>query len=109
MNWPLVSRRAFDMILDERDRLRAQNDELVDSLQRVTRFRTGMPELPRTPRPEAQRPVTIPPDIMAIIDGFGSEANKRNLEIQVRGMHSDGTPFAEIKKALDAQMGEEVN
>ena len=94
------------MAIDERDRLRAQNDSLVDSLQRVTRYRAGMSEVAKTPRPEAQRPVAIPDSIRSLYSGFSSEATKRNLDTQVREMAANGTPFVEIERALRQQMDE---
>src|SRR3989304_2331887 len=42
MHWPYVSRRAYDLLVDERDRLRARNDELTDHLVRLARTTNGL-------------------------------------------------------------------
>ena len=50
MKPPWVSRLAFDLVSQERDRLVEQNAALTDALTRVKRFETGMTETPRPPR-----------------------------------------------------------
>jgi len=107
MRLPLVSRTAFDLLLDERDRLRAKNDELVDGLMRVDRVRHGMKEVPRDSRP-ADKLESIPDDIRAMYEGFQSAAHRSEISRQVRQMRSCGTPWPEIGRALEVQLGEEV-
>jgi len=102
MKWPLVSRRAFDIVLDERDRLRARNDELHDSMIRIQRVRHGMKEAPRPePKPVV---VQIPAEVRKLYAGF-SEVHRRDLDRQCRQMATQGTPWTEIMRLLEVQMG----
>ena len=105
----LVSGRAYRLLLDERDRLRHQNDGLIETYKRIQRVRSGMRETPPTPRPEAQRPVTLPTEIKELLSGFRKPVSD-TIERQVRSMHANGTPFEEIHKVLEKQLlTEEVN
>ena len=63
MNWPLVSRRAYDAVLDERDRLRKVNDDLTDHLTRLVRTSNGLTE--RKIEPKAPDP--MPREVQAAI------------------------------------------
>lgn len=45
MNLPWVSRLAYESVRDERDRLRTQNDTLVEHVTRMDRLEHGAPEL----------------------------------------------------------------
>ena len=80
MKWPFISRTAYDLLINERDRMREQVDDLQDHVQRITRRQEGMTESPR----EAKRSIeAIPPELEAIIMRFGSEQTRtdmRNLE-----------------------------
>ncbi len=50
MTWPYVSRRAYDLVLHDKERLVAQVDKLIDDLTRQRRFESGMAETPRAER-----------------------------------------------------------
>lgn len=75
MTWPLVSRRAFDLVCAERDRVLEQNAGLIDSLTRIQRAGAGLPELPAQPRKGKER---VPADIVAHIrDRWSTGAAKK--------------------------------
>ena len=59
MRWPWVSRLAYETVVSERDRLRAQNDELVDHFKRVDRVANGMTERKIEPRKAIVWPLGI--------------------------------------------------
>lgn len=108
MRWPWVSRSAFELLLDERDRLRARNDHLEDSLIGIQRVRHGMRETPR-PAKQTHAPEPIPEQVRAIYEGFNSKAVRDDIARQCRELRAGGTPWVEIQRALERQLGlEEV-
>lgn len=75
MRWPWVSRRAYEVVLDEysraredRDRLMAQITTLTDQIVRIQRFSQGMMETPREPRVAEPMPADIQKQIMSVSD-----------------------------------------
>ena len=107
MNWPWVSRRAFDMVCDERDRLREQNDGLIATYKQMQRIRAGLPAVERQVQKPAA-PEAIPGNIRDLIAGFGSKAVRDQLSQQVREMRRAGTPFKEIHRILQENLDEVV-
>ena len=103
MKWPWVSRSAYDLLMEERDRLREQNDELLGTYTRIQRVRSGLRETPK-PQPRKVETEKIPAEIEEIVRGFSSFAHRTNIRDQIRGMRANGTPFSEIEKALKAQV-----
>lgn len=105
MNLPFVSRLAYALLLDERDRLRAQNDKLMEAVVALQRKNFGMREAPPTPT-RAKDPEWMteefPPELRQIIDGYESQAIKDSIEIDVRNARRQGAPFTEILKLLTA-------
>lgn len=72
-----MSRSAFDLVVEERDRLRAQNDDLMDHLRRRDRAEAGLRETP------VQKPgrEPIPEEVMDQINRWESRAVRdRQLE-----------------------------
>lgn len=102
MKLPLVSRRAFDLLLDERDRLRAANDSLTDNLVRLQRASHGLREAPRVPKPKVD--LTVPPEISELYAGFSTQAVKDEIERQAKEMRAGGTPWPEIRRVLEAEL-----
>lgn len=97
MQFPLVGRTAFNLLIDERDRLRKQNDELLDSFTRVRRKEAGMPEDHVRKRNVEE---DIPPEVFRYISGFGSEIMQATIEEDVRRARMNGTPWEEIIEIL---------
>lgn len=99
MRWPWVSRIAYDLLLDERDRLRAKNDNWEDHVRRVKRKEKGMTELPA----EKKVPLEpIPGEIERIIQKFGSEATRQGVRNNVlMARHRQGQPWSKIQQTLE--------
>jgi len=75
MKWPWVSRRAFDMVTDERDRLRAQNESLIDALTRMQRFQMGMTEKPKE---NGRKMEPMPAPLKAHFDAIGNRSIRQH-------------------------------
>ena len=99
-----VSRTAFKLVMDERDRLREQNDELMDSLTRIRRKESGMPETHVRQRALDE---DLPPEVLQYIRGFDSEIMQANVEEDVRRARRTGTGWAEIIEILKHDMEED--
>tara|TARA_R110002074_G_scaffold3352_2_gene17944 strand:- start:3660 stop:3971 length:312 start_codon:yes stop_codon:yes gene_type:complete len=103
MKWPWVSRMAYDLIVEERDRLRAKNDSWEDHVRRTDRKEKGMTELPAQKKAP---PEPIPPDLAYVIDKFSSETTRQLLRNQARIAHSrEGKKWSEIRAELEASLG----
>ena len=102
MKWPFISRTAYDLLINERDRMREQVDDLQDHVQRITRRQEGMTESPR----EAKRPIeAIPPELEAIIMRFGSEQTRTDMRNQARiSRHRDARAWSEITAELEESL-----
>jgi len=103
MKLPWVARSAFDLLLDERNRLRGQNDELLDSVTRVRRKEAGMPESSVRQRDVVE---DLPPEVVRYIMGFESEIMQHGVEEDVRRARKNGTPWSEIIEILKSDMDE---
>ena len=99
-----VSRAAFDLVVSERDRLRKQNDELLDSVTRIRRKESGMPENHVRKRDLDE---DLPPEVFRYIRGFDSEIMQANVEEDVRRARRTGTSWAEIVDILKHDMEED--
>lgn len=82
--WPWVSRRAFDLALSERDRLRDEQRQLLDRIcalteqvTRIQRFSQGMSEAPRQEREPLGR---MPATLVEYIAGAQSSQIRREME-----------------------------
>lgn len=106
MKWPWVSRLAFELVADERDRLRLQNDQLIDATQRLSRRQLGMPETPKpgTPMPPKEPP-TIPAEIEEIISMFESEGVRVTLRQQCQARVIRGSTWEQLRTELLRQVG----
>ena len=103
MRWPWVSRTAYDLLLDERDRLRAKNDNWEDHMRRVERKDRGMTELPT----ERRKPVEpMPPELERVIEKFSSETIRQSLRNQARiARVREGKPWSRIQAELESSLG----
>lgn len=75
MKWPLVSARAYALLLDERDRLREQNDRLTDHVTRMDRLEHGAGEIPPSLKPLEP----MPDEIVAMIRKFDTGTIRERL------------------------------
>lgn len=103
MRLPWVSRTAYELVLDERDRLRQKNDAWEDYSRRVARSKQGMTELPpeRKPAPEP-----IPSSLNHVIDKYDSEHTRQGLRNSARlARHRNGKAWSEIQAELEASVG----
>jgi hypothetical protein len=97
MKWPWVSRRAFDMVVEERDRLRVMNDQLMDHVKRINRVEHGLGELPRAKREPIE---TMPKQLRDYIDGFASAPLRVELRDLAFQRRIDGESWEEIIATL---------
>ena len=109
MRWPWVTRMAFELVQEERDRLRQQCDRLLDQLTRIQRKDRGMSETPMEDGPGAGPVATgpMPEEIQRFIMGFASEVTRSQLTEEVRLLRQDHT-WREIHaklgvKAIEAE------
>ena len=105
MRLPWVSRTAFDLLMDERDRLRKQNDELLDSFTRVRRKEAGMPESHTHKRAIDE---DLPPEVFEYIKGFESDVMQAAVEEDVRRARKNGTSWVEIIEILKNDIDDTV-
>src|SRR3972149_5875385 len=87
MHWPYVSRRAYDLLVDERDRLRARNDELTDHLVRLARTTNGLREL----KVEQSKPDPMPQEVQDMVMAWGSGATRSDVLGRIWKMHREHT------------------
>ena len=104
MRWPWVSRAAFDLLLDERNRLRKQNDDMLDSVTRVRRKEAGMPESHVRNRELEE---DLPPEVFRYIRGFESEVMQANVEEDVRRARKAGTTWEGIIEILQSDLDDD--
>ncbi len=102
MKWPWVSRRAYDVLIDERDRLRVQNAELLEHVQRMDRVEHGVAETPRKPREDFGRPPKLLDDY---INGFASPALRKEMHDRKWRMRAKGTAWEAIQAMIMEDVG----
>ena len=105
MQWPWVSRTAYDLLIDERDRLRENNDQFQDLFTRVARKQEGLPEVPRKPKVVDTEP--MPVEVREYLEAFGSTEMRNNLEEDISASRSQGTPWSEIMRMILASEDKE--
>lgn len=99
---PWVSRRAFEEVRSERDRLREQNDELTEQLVRLTRVRNGRPE--KVPEPKGNSNEPVPKKLREAIREFGSKGTQVRLLQQARREHARGRSWEDIYDDFQSQI-----
>jgi len=107
IRWPWVSRLAFDAVVDERDRLREKNDQLIEHITRIARTEHGLTEVPRPPRPSHE---PMPDKVKAYIDQWEGDRFRQELSRSAYRMHiKEGRSWAEIEQQLreDTEGGEQ--
>jgi len=105
IHWPWVSRLAFEQVASERDRLRVQNDQLLDHLRRVDRAEHGMSEVPREPR-QPQEP--MPKSLRAYFNGFADQRMAKMMRDAAYAQHiKQGVPWPDIEREALAEKEED--
>ena len=88
-----MSRRAFDLVLDERDRLRAEVDELMAHVKRMDRVEHGLLELPyERPAP----PEGMPTELQEYVDGWQDRNIRREVVRSIVQARQDGKEWDQI-------------
>lgn len=98
--WPWVSRRAFRLLLDERDRLRSQNDELVEQLTRLARVTNGLTELPA----RAHEPDPMPEEVRRIANRFQNPMIRQRVLALARELRRDGLEWDEVPSVIESRI-----
>ena len=98
MPLPLVSRGRYDDMREERDRLVAERDDLVDTLKRIARKAEGLTEV----QPERRRKPKAPPSkVRDAINAWDSPASRMMAERKARQMmRRDDVSPGEIVEAV---------
>ena len=94
LQWPWVSRRAYDVLLDERDRLRAVNDQLTEHLTRMHRVEHGVAETPRAPKAKVEE---MPKSLDDYFNGLGNPSMAKQLRREATSLHRAGEPWTSIQ------------
>lgn len=97
MKLPWVSRLAYETVVEERDRLREQNDSLIDGLTRIQRFQAGLAE---TPRPERKQVEPMPRELEEYCLKIGDPAIRQQTKREMYRRHQRGTPWSEMVREL---------
>ncbi len=93
IRWPWISRRAYDVVIDERDRLRAVNDQLMEHLTRMHRVEHGVAETPRAPKAKAEE---MPKSLVDYFDGLGNASMAKQLKRETENLHKGGESWNSI-------------
>lgn len=95
MNWPLVSRRAYDVVTEERNRLRL---ELQIAQDRLLAAWTDGKVIPSRPAEKLPPPPPLDPALLDYINQFESEEGRQTAEEAIRSMEAHGMkPMAILK------------
>jgi len=123
MKWPWVSRLLYEqlqthysvlrdvaqerleIVQNENQRLRDQNEKLIDHVTRMDRVEHGKAEQPRVPRPAIE---AMPKEIREHIKGFASSSVQAELRNELFNRHRQGTPWNEIWDELRKKDGPET-
>lgn len=93
MKLPWVSRLAYELVVEERDHLRAENQKLTDDLTRIHRREAGLPE--EKPKPKKERK-PMPKRIHDYIEGFWNESQRREMRRSYYRRHAKGESWESI-------------
>ena len=97
MRWLWVSRRAYDLAVEERDHLRGQVDKLLDHRARMDRVEHGVAETPRKPKAPSQE---MPKSLVDYFDGLGNASMGKHLRKEAERMHSAGESWLSIQSKI---------
>lgn len=104
MSWPWVSRRAYDLLADERDRalqmcdaIRMSHERLTEHMKRIDRVEHGLSEQPRTPKAV---PDPMPDELKKYIDGYDNSSVRAELRREATNRYRGGTPWDVIRREI---------
>lgn len=106
MRWPWVSRTAYDLLVNERDHLRAETAALRAEIVAIKRVGMGMRETPRERKKRANAMPEVPPEVRRYYEGrFQSSASEAEIERQCQEMALKGAPWEEVGRWLASRLG----
>lgn len=100
MTWPFVSRRAYDLAIEERDRLR---NELTIAQDRLLAAWNDGKIIPARPAEKLPPPPPLDPVLVEYISQFESEEGRQTAEEAVRSMEAHGMKPLAILKHFENQ------
>jgi hypothetical protein len=103
MTWPWVSRRAYDEVCRQRDRMEAREAEIVDQLVRMSRVSQGMTEIKPTIKP----PDPMPDALTRLIGGFSSSGVQAQMTEQCLKQRRLGETWENIERFIRDSLGVE--
>ena len=106
MKWFWVSRRAYDLAIEERDRLRVQVDGVIDTLTRIQRAQMGMSEVPRQRKERVVEP--MPPEVYEYIERTANPSLRSEQKRVVWRRHGTGESWDSILEDIQKQEGDGV-
>lgn len=99
MRWPWISRLAYDTLVDERDWLRAQNDELKDQIIRIARREHKMPEVgPKPDQRKGEEP--IPGFVEDVIQQWDNPHHQEMARSRARQLKRELKTWEAVRDAL---------
>ena len=101
-----VGRGTYEAVCDERDRLLAQNAELLNHVQRMDRVEHGVSEVERAPKPDPGR---FPQELRDHIAGFATAQIRTTMIRTAIHRRQQGESWADIVNSTmseDARNGE---
>jgi hypothetical protein len=85
MNWPpWVSKRAYDEVVRQRDRLEEQNDRLVDHAMRMDRIEHGTSEV--APSGEPKEPMSD--EVIAEIRRWKGKGTQYDMTMEAKRLYA---------------------
>lgn len=96
MNWPWVSRLAYNVVREENDRLRTQNDGLIDHLTRMDRREHGLGET----QPSAKPREPMSPEVLAEIKRWKRPGTRTMRLHDAQRLYAQGKDHNEVLAAL---------
>jgi len=94
--WPWVSRRAYDEVVRQRDRLELQNDKLFDHGIRMDRREHGLGEVQPSGKPKPE----LSDDVVAEIRRWSSTLTKEQLTKEAQRLYASGKTNEEVLDAI---------
>ena len=96
MNWLWVSRRAFDEVVRQRDRLETQNDKLVEHITRMDRTEHGLVETQPSGKP--REPMS--PEVLNEIKRWKSPGSRTIMTHEAQKLYAQDKDDNEVLAAL---------
>jgi len=94
MKWPWISRRAFDIVVEQRDNLAEQYEKLLDHITRMDRNEHGLTETPREPKKTLD---AMPRVLVTYLQGFSSAPLRKQMETEMWAKRRTGVSWEQIQ------------